>query len=61
MSAAHALAGKLWMNPQCGKLELAVHEFDEALEKWTAEDGDALRFDLKVATYQALTQLGPSP
>lgn len=44
MSAAHALAGKLWMNPQCGKLELAVHEFDQALEKWTAEDGGALRF-----------------
>lgn len=44
MSAAHALAGKLWMNPQCGKLELAVHEFGEALEKWTADDGDAVRF-----------------
>jgi tetratricopeptide (TPR) repeat protein len=45
MSAAqHAQAGKLWMNPQCGKLELAVCEFDQALDQWTADDGDALRF-----------------
>ena len=45
MSAAkHAQAGKLWMNPQCGKLELAVREFDQALEQWTRDDGDSLRF-----------------
>ena len=46
MSAAqHVQAGKLWMNPHCGKLELAVSEFDQALEQWTADDGDALRFE----------------
>ncbi len=46
MSAAQrAQSGKLWMNPHCAKLELAIVEFDQALEQWTVDDGDDLRFD----------------
>ena len=46
---------KFWIDP---KEDLVVILMTQVMG---APYGDALRFDLKVATYQALTQLGPSP
>ena len=60
MSGVTHLKERATAHARAGKLQLAVREFGEALEQWTADDGDALRsacLQNRGLCYQQMEQL----
>ena len=60
MRGATDLKERATAHARAGKLQLAVREFGEALEQWTADDGDALRsvcLQNRGLCYQQMEQL----